>query len=156
MELSSENQRVGVRGTTALRARYEAEAKILADRLGGLEGIRQRLGMSRRQICQFLLIDPSAWSRWTKSGGVPPMVFRTLELYLALKEKLPDLATRYYQAPAILDAAIKNTEKHHEQTIAALQAEMKQLRTELARAKKMFLGVSAVSIGLFALWRILT
>ncbi len=78
------------RAKTSLRLRYEAEARVALDRLGGLEAVRSQLGLSQRQISQLLLVDPSAWTRWTRRGDpVPPHVVRALEWYLALEKKEP-------------------------------------------------------------------
>jgi hypothetical protein len=78
------------RGKTALRLRYDAELKLIRARVGSLEDIRGKLGLSRRKICQLLLVDPSAWTRWTSAGGdAPPHIYRALEWYLLLSERDP-------------------------------------------------------------------
>src|SRR4051812_3605102 len=56
----------GLRAKSSSRLRYEAEAQGILKKLGGLEGIRAELGFSRRSMCQLLLVDPSAWTRWTR------------------------------------------------------------------------------------------
>jgi transcriptional regulator with XRE-family HTH domain len=74
-----------------LRMKYEAERVILQKKLGGLEGARKSLGLSRRKICQLLLVDPSAWTRWTKDDGkAPPHIYRALQWYIELVEKKPE------------------------------------------------------------------
>lgn len=79
------------RQKTALRIKYEAEASIIKKKIGDLEGIRKQLGLSQRKMCQLLMVDPSAWSRWTKGGGqVPPHIYRALQWYFALIEKSPE------------------------------------------------------------------
>lgn len=79
------------RKKTSLRMRYEAEAKVILEQLGGLEEIRLRLGLSQRKICQLLFIDPSAWSRWLKkTSHIPPHIIRALQWYLELEGKNPD------------------------------------------------------------------
>lgn len=70
------------------RLRYEAETRVIRARLGDLEQIRAKLGLSRRKICQLLLVDPSAWTRWCRTEP-PPHVYRALEWYLLLIEKEP-------------------------------------------------------------------
>jgi hypothetical protein len=78
------------RARSSNRLRYEAETQIIRARVGNLEEIRTKLGLSRRKICQLLLVDPSAWSRWTAPGGdAPPHIYRALEWYLLLTEKDP-------------------------------------------------------------------
>lgn len=90
MEKSENSEDLELRSKTSLRLKYEAEVEILTKQMGDLEDVRQRLGLSRRKICQLLLVDPSAWSRWTKSGGqAPPHIYRSLHWYLALVDKHP-------------------------------------------------------------------
>lgn len=80
---------------SALRMIYAAEIKVFKAQHGGLEEIRQKLGFSRRKMCQLLMVDPSAWTRWCKDESkVPPHVYRSLEWFLALHQKAltsPDL-----------------------------------------------------------------
>ncbi|MBX7231607.1 MAG: hypothetical protein K1X29_05930 [Bdellovibrionales bacterium] len=78
------------RSKTSLRLKYESEARVILDQLGGLEKIRTNLGLSQRKICQLLLVDPSAWSRWVKDATkVPPHVVKALQWYLELESKNP-------------------------------------------------------------------
>lgn len=76
---------------TSLRLRYEAEVEVIRKKLGGLEKVRLELGLTRRKMCQLLMVDPSAWTRWTRDETkVPPHVYRALQWYLALIEKQPE------------------------------------------------------------------
>lgn len=76
----------GGRVRSSLRMRYQAEVQLIRKDLGGLEDIRNGLGISQRKICQLLLVDPSAWTRWLKDESkVPPHVFRALSWYVDLK-----------------------------------------------------------------------
>ena len=78
------------RKKSANRIRYDAEIKVIRARVGNLEEIRARLGLTRRKMCQLLLVDPSAWTRWSAPGGeAPPHIYRALEWYLLLIEKDP-------------------------------------------------------------------
>lgn len=73
---------------TAQRLKYESESRVIRESLGGIEGIRQRLAMTQRQICQLLMVDPSAWSRWVKDESkVPPHILRALQWYTELESK---------------------------------------------------------------------
>ena len=75
---------------TSLRLRYEAEARVLREQMGSLEKIRTDLSLSRRKMCQLLLVDPSTWTRWMKDETrIPPHIFKALQWYLALIEKYP-------------------------------------------------------------------
>lgn len=86
------------RAKTSLKMLYEAQAQVISRQIGGLEGARQSLGLSRRKISQLLLVDPSAWTRWTKGDKeqAPPHVYRALQWYLALFEKIPGLTPEYF------------------------------------------------------------
>lgn len=76
---------------TSLRMKYEAEVQSFIKREGSLEDIRRKLGLSKRKVCQLLLVDPSAWTRWVKgASGAPPHIYRALEWYLLLQEKHPE------------------------------------------------------------------
>lgn len=78
------------RKKSANRLRYDAEIRVIRARVGNLEEIREKLGLSRRKMCQLLLVDPSAWTRWTSPGGeAPPHIYRALEWYMLLTEKDP-------------------------------------------------------------------
>lgn len=75
---------------TSLRLMYEAEARVLHRQMGGIEAVREQLGLSRRKICQLLLVDPSTWTRWTRDESkVPPHIYKALQWYLVSLEKYP-------------------------------------------------------------------
>ena len=40
-------------------------------------------------MCQLLLVDPSAWTRWLKSGA-PPHVYQSLKWLIELRQHNPD------------------------------------------------------------------
>lgn len=65
----------------------------------------------------------------------PPHILRTLELYLAVQDKLPELATRYYQTPTVVQGLVRN----HENSLAGserLLADIKDSQTsELGRLR---------------------
>ena len=79
------------RKKTSLRQRYEEEAEKIQAEIGDIEAVRMKLGLSKRKICQLLMIDPSAWTRWTKGqSSVPPHIYRSLQWYMILQEKHPE------------------------------------------------------------------
>jgi transcriptional regulator with XRE-family HTH domain len=94
---------------TSLRMHYEAQAEVVRKQVGDLEEIRGKLGLSQRKICQLLMVDPSAWSRWTKRGSeaAPPHIYRALHWYLILQEKIPGLTPQYFigKDPEVLHQA---------------------------------------------------
>jgi hypothetical protein len=82
------------RAKTSLRMTYEAQAEVIKGQTGELEDIRLRLGLSARKMAQLLLVDPSAWTRWTKQGDQPPLlIWRALQWYLRLHEQNPEQFT---------------------------------------------------------------
>ena len=84
---------------TAQRMKYAAEVKVFESRYGNLEDVRKNLGFSQRKMCQMLLVDPSAWTRWhSASKRPPPHIYRAIEWYLALEgraELHPRIADLY-------------------------------------------------------------
>ena len=85
-----------LRAKSSLRLKYEAETEVIKRKLGDLEDIRSQLGLSQRKMAQLLLVDPSAWTRWTKGGETaPPHVYRMLQWYLAIEEKYPVLDVNF-------------------------------------------------------------
>lgn len=133
------------RTNSSFRMMYLAETKIFLNQYGNLENIRQKLGFSRRKMCQLLLVDPSAWTRWTKDESrVPPHIYRALEWFLALNEKAltnPDLA-------AIFTARYKAGLKNNDQNPGLFRAEIEGLKKDL---KRQYLISLCLTAGLFML-----
>ncbi len=76
-----------------LREQYLLEKERIKFEIGDLEQIRISLGYSQRRMCQLLLVDPSAWTRWTKTlSGAPPHVYQALKWLVELKKVNPDAA----------------------------------------------------------------
>lgn len=91
--LSSESEKI----KSSHRIYYEAQVKVIKQQIGELDSIRQRLGLSQRKICQLLMVDPSAWTRWTRKGHpIPPHIYRALQWYMILQDKLPGLTPQYF------------------------------------------------------------
>ena len=89
----------GARHRSVFRLKYESEVDVIRRQIGSLEDIRQKLGLSRRKMCQLLMVDPSAWSRWTSGKGedsAPPHIYRALEWYLLLTKEAPAYAHSYW------------------------------------------------------------
>jgi transcriptional regulator with XRE-family HTH domain len=84
------------RATSSQRLKYEAEVSLIKSRFGDLETMRKKLNLSQRKMAQLLMVDPSAWTRWTREDGqAPPHIYRSLSWFLLLQEKEP--ATNPYQ-----------------------------------------------------------
>jgi len=78
---------------TPLRLRFEAEARVIQSRLGDLDKVRERLGLSQRKLAELLFVDPSAITRWQKDPEtIPPWVWRSLSWYMELEGKEPNWA----------------------------------------------------------------
>ncbi len=70
---------------------YFAEKEQIKKELGSLEDIRQALGLSRRKVCQLLLVDPSSWTKWTREEqDAPAYIYRSLQWALAILDKYPE------------------------------------------------------------------
>jgi hypothetical protein len=86
-----------LKAKTPLRLQYEAQAEVLRKQFGGLPGVQASLGLSARKICQLLMVDPSAWSRWSKDESqVPPHIWRSFQWFFAVQEKIPGLNASYF------------------------------------------------------------
>ena len=138
------------RARSSLRQRYEAEARVIERRIGGLEQAREMLGLSQRKMAQLLLVDPSAWTRWTQSDqGAPPHVWRALAWYLALQEKYPALDAAFWlqgvaraTGPAVDERLSRNISENADEIRAAklhtraLEIKIQELSREIARLQQ--------------------
>ena len=99
-----------------------------------LEQIRMKLGLSRRQICKLLKVDPSAWTRWMKSAqGAPAHVHQSMDWYMKLVEQAPE-----QHAPQLLAQKFEATNKESEIQISRLKREVEALRRENLDKKEVF------------------
>lgn len=136
---------------TALRLKYEAEVRAFKTRYLGIENVRKTLGISQRKMCQLLMVDPSAWSRWMKDESkIPPHIYRALEWMLLSQDKNPDLL-RVMSAGLMSGGGEKGVSRSEtrvlEGKIQALEAEITDLKSKnLASSAKFMI----VLIGLFA------
>jgi transcriptional regulator with XRE-family HTH domain len=141
---------IDARSKTSLRMHYEAQVSVIQTQIGNLEEIRGSLGLSQRKMAQLLLVDPSTWTRWTKNGDeAPPHIWRALQWYSALKEKIPGLTPQYFigsNPQALHQKALReldNERQERQQNLNVLamkldhlSSERDLLRDELARMKK--------------------
>lgn len=98
------------------RMHYEAQVQVIKKQLGSLDMVRESLGLSQRRMCQLLMVDPSAWTRWQRpSEDAPPHIYRALQWYMTLKEKIPGLTPQYFIG--------KDPEILHQQALQKIQAE---------------------------------
>jgi hypothetical protein len=129
------------RAKTSQRLKYEAETQVFKREMGGLEQVRIKLGLSKRKICQLLLVDPSAWSRWTtEDADAPPHIYRSLKWYLDSK------SFQMGQVEATLTKVLTEN--------ADLKSNVKTLQKQ-TRILSFILGVLIVSGVLSALFKLL-
>lgn len=104
-----------IRSKTSDRISYEAEVDIIRQQIGDIEDIRFRLGLSARKMAQLLLVDPSAWTRWTKKiTPPPPHIYRALQWYLTLQEKNPGFTPQVFLASHWHSSQINNHSKRND------------------------------------------
>lgn len=117
-----------------LGMRYLAEVEIFIKKAGTLEEIRGKLGLSQRKICQLLLVDPSAWTRWTKPDQqAPPHIYRSLQWFLALQDKFPEFKDSFYLA-GVMSHNQRSTPET--KTLENLRSQMVQQKNELHVLKR--------------------
>lgn len=127
---------------SSLRLKYEAETHYIERKIGDLETVRAKLGLSQRKMAQLLLVDPSAWTRWTKGDDqAPPHVFRMLQWYLALEDKYPALDVNFWLNTV---AQIPQTTTENDRAeLAAARAQLDVSRQALEAAKREIESVRA-------------
>ncbi len=139
-ELDGDN----LRAKSSLRMHYEAQSIVIERQLEGLEGVRSKLGLSQRKMSQLLMVDPSAWTRWNRPGNrpgnrAPGVVWRALQWYMILQEKIPGLTPNYFlaAAPSALRAEnLKDLKKESEarelleKRLSTLDLQLHQFRSE--------------------------
>ena len=121
---------------TGLRMKYEAQLSVIRGQIGEISEIKQKLDLNSRGLAQLLLVDPSAVTRWTRDGGeAPPTVYRALQWYLALQEKVPGLTPQYFIGrDGRVDMAKNRLES--EALERRFQTEVGELRRSLEKEKK--------------------
>jgi transcriptional regulator with XRE-family HTH domain len=137
--LNHEDQSIPQKAKTKspYQMRYSAEVAILKRSYGDLEQIRQQLGLSRRKICQYLLVDPSAWTRWEKSEA-PPHIYKTLGLMMQLKD----------EKGGYIDPGLKEQVKRLEVQLGQLQT-VPTVRRSIWPTISVVLSLIALGLSLF-------
>lgn len=126
LQMGKEASEGSFKSKSSFRMHYEAQVEVIRKQIGDLEKIRENLGLSQRKISQLLMVDPSAWTRWTKKGeAAPPHIYRALQWYMILQEKLPGLTPQYFVG--------KDPEVLHQAALQRIQMES-QKRTEFEEA----------------------
>ncbi len=108
------------------QAEYKSIVESIKIDIGGLEEVRKTLGLSRRQMCKLLLVDPSAWTRWTRQDqDAPPHIYQALKWYMQLVEKTPDI-----HAPLHLENKFDLMRKDTDLKTQKLQLQIQKLETQ--------------------------
>ena len=118
---------------TTLRIKYEVQADFIRREIGDLEEIRHKLGLSKRKICQMLLIDPSTWTRWTtfNDSKAPPHIYRMLQWYLLMMEKHPHLHQEFWLS------AFHQSQKRAEDVVASTYGSLEDLKARIRSLEQM-------------------
>lgn len=127
------------RSKTSLRIHYEAQVAVIQKQIGSLEETRLKLGLSQRKMAQLLLVDPSSWTRWNRpQEEAPPHIWRALQWYLTLQEKIPGLTPSYFLGgdPKILHEKarreLQDEKIQREKVTQMLSEQIENLRSEKA------------------------
>lgn len=111
-----------IRSKTSQRLKYEAETQVFKRDFGSLEELRIKLGFSRRKICQILMVDPSAWTRWTQEDAdAPPHIYQALKWYLDSKTNQNRQFEGHFQELKAANSALN-------EKIERLQAQQNRMR----------------------------
>jgi hypothetical protein len=108
--------------------KFQAQIRDITGRYGSLEVMRQRLKMSRRQICDYLMVDQSAWSRWVQetSKGAPPHVYRTLALAVEQNLQDSDVRSRVTQSQDLVQGHADHFNSLVKDELAELELKMRE------------------------------
>jgi hypothetical protein len=109
---------------SSTRMLFDAQVSVIKNQIGDLETIRQGLGLSQRKICQLLMVDPSSWTRWTRWGeNIPPHIYRALQWYMIIQEKIPGLTPQYFigKDPEVLHQKAMISVQNLERKLADLE-----------------------------------
>ncbi len=142
------------RKKTSLNLKYQAESQVIRNKIGSIEDVRKDLGVSQRKMAQLLMVDPSSWNRWSKTGKTPSYIYRSLQWYLALIEKQPE----WHPQNSFLggnDTRIYELERKFTERISALEADNSILTAQLKlqtqrRSKELLLMCSLLGLALVA------
>ncbi len=116
---------------------YQVEVEQIIKEIGDLESIRTNLGLSRRKICKLLLVDPSSWTRWTKSksGRAPAYIYRSLQWCLAIMEKYPEAHPLVRSLSYEKENKVDQVYKKIEDRLSFQRSASFEMRTELDQIK---------------------
>ncbi|MCB0348207.1 MAG: hypothetical protein KDD37_05195 [Bdellovibrionales bacterium] len=122
------------------QSEYRSIVETIKNELGDLEDIRNILGLSRRQMCRLLLVDPSAWTRWTRDDqDAPPHIYQALQWYVHLTNKNPDM-----HAPLQLENKFELLRRDADRKLQNLQSKVDKIESQKTIVNDPFLRVSGL------------
>jgi transcriptional regulator with XRE-family HTH domain len=149
----SDHESESVRSKTSNRIHYEAQVQVIKAQCGSLEEIRGKLGLTQRKMAQLLMVDPSAWTRWTKKGSIetaPPHIYRALQWYMTLLEKIPGLTPQYFVGRDTLK--ISDQIEPRLKSLEEQNTELLKIREDLeSKVQKLETQIQANRVGFFML-----
>lgn len=116
--------------------RFVEQVQSIYIKYGELEEMREKLKFTRKQIAEYLMVDPSAWSRWVNGDplAVPPHVVRTMGLIMEQNLKL---TVQLRRQDLYLRAAASDSESGlHEQYQSQIEALKEKLEVALKQSEK--------------------
>lgn len=160
-----------IRNKSPIRSHFDEEVDLIRKQIGTIEEVRIKLDLTARKMCQLLMVDPSAWNRWTTGiTNPPPHIYRSLQWYMMLNDKLPGVDPRFFlpKKSFFRSAGLQNNrgappdkiENINKEEIAMTQyyqlqarsfeLEIKSLKSELDTFKRLLI-ISSVFIGILVL-----
>jgi|GEM_PF-1902918 len=147
---------------------YKKEVEKVRGEYGDLEDIRRSLGLSKRRIALLLMVDPSAWTRWSREGGeAPPHIWRALQWYMILQSKHPEMSASLWlntlvrpQIPPqelqkikdeVLSASLQKSREEFDRELESLES-LKRHTAQLKTAQLILGGLVGLHILLAMIW----
>ena len=111
----------------------------IKQRHGGVEAMRKKLGLTRKEICEQLFIDPSTWSRWVRYDkdtdqiieSAPPHAYKTMALLV--ENHKPKTSV---EVPALVPKLTPTTHDEDSQRISLLESKLSDLSSQFETFKK--------------------
>lgn len=113
-----------------LRQQYLLEKDRIISEIGSLKDIPARLGLSQRRLCRLLLVDPSAWTRWNKTGA-PPHIYQALRWLMELQKQNPTIT-----GPIDFSERLDRVQNNTQSKIAALELTIARLELKLSQMQE--------------------
>ena len=128
---------------------YASQVEDIKLRFGDIEVMRKTLGLSRRQIAQLLMVDPSAWTRWTKrKKGAPPHIYRALEWLMTLEAR----GKSDERLTGVQEFRFRSELKRESQKVGEVLDELHSLKAEQTTKAKLKWSIAVLSVSQLVSW----